>query len=84
MHGEIKKFVVTLLVMRYFFILLSAPKACVDFCDPTVVSRFNHGNSKMRFGCDLYILKYYLKNYKEMTNKVKKKRLGYWTRKKRQ
>jgi hypothetical protein len=40
-HGEIKKFVVTLLVMRHFFILLSAPRACVDFCDPTAVSRFN-------------------------------------------
>ena len=39
MHGEIKKFVVTLLVMRHFFIVLSAPRACVDFCDPTAVSR---------------------------------------------
>jgi len=39
-RGEIKKFVVTLLVMRHFFILLSAPRACVDFCDPTAVSRF--------------------------------------------
>jgi hypothetical protein len=40
-HGEIKKFVVTLLVMRHFFILQGAPRACVDFCDPTAVSRFN-------------------------------------------
>jgi len=40
-HGEIKKFVVTLRVMRHFFILLGAPRACVDFCDPTAVSRFN-------------------------------------------
>ena len=45
MHGEIKKFVVTLLVMRYFFILLSAPRACVDFCDPTAVSRLKGGES---------------------------------------
>jgi len=37
-HSEIKKFVVTLLVMRHFFILLGAPRACVDFCDPTAVS----------------------------------------------
>jgi hypothetical protein len=39
-HGEIKKFVVTLLVMRHFLILLGAPRACADFCDPTAVSRF--------------------------------------------
>jgi hypothetical protein len=38
-HGEIKKFVVTLVVMRHFFILLGAPRVCVDFCDPTAVSR---------------------------------------------
>jgi len=38
-HSEIKKFVGTLLVMRHFFILLGAPRACVDFCDPTAVSR---------------------------------------------
>jgi hypothetical protein len=31
--------VVTLWVMRHFFIVLSAPRACVDFCDPTAVSR---------------------------------------------
>jgi hypothetical protein len=37
--GEIKKFVVTLLVMRHFFIVRGAPRACVDFCDPTAVSR---------------------------------------------
>jgi len=40
-RSEIKKFVVTLLVMRHFFIVRGAPRACVDFCDPTAVSRFN-------------------------------------------
>ncbi len=39
--GEIKKFVVTVLVMRHFLILRGAPRACVDFCDPTAVSRLN-------------------------------------------
>jgi len=39
-HREIKKFVVTLLVMRHFAIVRGAPRACVDFCDPTAVSRF--------------------------------------------
>jgi len=38
-HGEIKKSVITLWVMRHFFILRGAPRACVDFCDPTGVSR---------------------------------------------
>jgi len=38
-HGEVKKFVVTLVVMRHFFILRGAPRVCVDFCDPTAVSR---------------------------------------------
>ncbi len=42
MHGEIKKFVVTSVVMRHFFMLPGAPRACADFCDPTAVSRFNH------------------------------------------
>jgi hypothetical protein len=37
--GEIKKFVLTLWVMRHFLILPGAPRACVDFCDPTAVSR---------------------------------------------
>jgi len=37
--GEIKKFVVTSVVMRQFFILPGAPRACADFCDPTAVSR---------------------------------------------
>jgi len=43
--GEIKKCVVTLWVMRHFFIVRGAPRACVDFCDPTAVSRFKqrHG-----------------------------------------
>jgi len=40
--GEIKKFVVTLWVMRHFFIVRGAPRACMDFCDPTAVSRFKH------------------------------------------
>jgi len=40
-HGEIKKFVVALWVMRHFFIVRGAPRACVDFCDPTAVSRLN-------------------------------------------
>ncbi len=38
-HGAIKKVVVTSAVMRHFFILLGAPRACADFCDPTAVSR---------------------------------------------
>jgi len=37
--GERKKFVVTSVVMRHFFILPGAPRACADFCDPTAVSR---------------------------------------------
>ncbi len=40
-HGEIKKFVVTLWVMRHFFIVRGASRACVGFCDPTAVSRLN-------------------------------------------
>jgi len=40
-HGEIKKVVVTFVVIRHFFILPGAPRACGDFCDPTAVSRFN-------------------------------------------
>jgi hypothetical protein len=38
-HSEIKKFVVTLLVMRSFLILLGALRACADFRDPTAFSR---------------------------------------------
>jgi len=38
--GEIKKIVGTFVVMRHFFILPGAPRACADFCDPTAVSRF--------------------------------------------
>jgi hypothetical protein len=38
-HGEIKKFVATVWVMRHFFILQGAPGAYVDFCTPTAVSR---------------------------------------------
>jgi len=44
MPGEIKKFLVTLLVMRHFFIWRGTPRACVDFCDPTAVSRFQGPN----------------------------------------
>ncbi len=40
-HGEIKKFVVTSVVMRHFYILPGAPRACADFCDPTAVFRLN-------------------------------------------
>jgi len=40
-HGEIKKFVVTVWVMRHFLIVRGAPRACADFCDPTAVSRLN-------------------------------------------
>ncbi len=47
MHGEIKKVVVTLVVMRHFFILPGASRACADFCDPTAVSRI--------IGCSLGI-----------------------------
>jgi len=44
-HGEIKKFVATLWVMRHFFIVRGAPRACVDFCDPIAVSRLNQKKS---------------------------------------
>jgi len=37
--GDLKKFVVTSVVMRHFFSLPGAPRACTDFCDPTAVSR---------------------------------------------
>jgi len=37
--GEIKKFAVTSVVRRYFFLLPGAPRTCADFCDPTAVSR---------------------------------------------
>ena len=40
-HGEIKKFAVTSVVMRHFFILPGAPRACADFCEPTAVFGFN-------------------------------------------
>ncbi len=40
MHGEIQKVVVTSVVRRHFCILSGAPRACADFYDPTVVSRF--------------------------------------------
>jgi len=50
-HSEIKKVVVTSAVMRHFFILLDAPRACADFCDPTAVSRLKDpliDSSKLR------------------------------------
>jgi len=37
-----ERFSVTLLVMRGFSDLLGAPRACMDFRDPTDVSRFRH------------------------------------------
>jgi len=40
--GELKKFVVTSVVMGHFFILPGAPRACADFCDPTADSRFKN------------------------------------------
>jgi len=40
-HGEIKIFIVTSVVIRHFFILPGAPRDCADFCGPTAVSRFN-------------------------------------------
>jgi len=39
--GERKKFVVTSGVMRHFFILAGAPRACANCCDPTAVSWLN-------------------------------------------
>jgi hypothetical protein len=38
-HGEIKKVVVTSVMMKHFFILPGAPRACADFCNPTADSR---------------------------------------------
>ncbi len=40
MHSEIEKLVITLLVMRSFSVLLGAPRACLDFREPTAVFRF--------------------------------------------
>jgi len=40
-HGEIKKFVAIVWVMRHFFIARGAPRTCVGFWDPTAVSRLN-------------------------------------------
>ena len=40
-HGEVEKFVVTLLVMRHFSTLPGASRACADFRDSTGVFRFN-------------------------------------------
>ncbi len=37
MHSEIEKLVITLLVMRSFSVLLGAPRACLDFREPTAV-----------------------------------------------
>ena len=42
-HGLIKIVVVTLVVMSHFCILPGAIRACMDFCEPTAVSRFNLG-----------------------------------------
>ncbi|NOR52177.1 MAG: hypothetical protein GQ470_06110 [Gammaproteobacteria bacterium] len=39
-HGEVGKFVITLLVMRHFSALPGASRACADFRDLTAVSRF--------------------------------------------
>jgi len=40
-HDEIQKFPVTVLVMNHFCIWRGAPRACVDFGDPTAIARFN-------------------------------------------
>lgn len=45
-HFEIKPFVVTVLVMRYFSILRGAPRACEDFCNSTAVSRIKLGRGR--------------------------------------
>ncbi len=51
MHSEIEKLVITLLVMRSFSVLLGAPRACLDFREPTAVSRvINHGIIKFNDG----------------------------------
>ena len=39
-HGELEKLVVTSLVMRAFSGSPGASRTCVDFRDPTAVSRF--------------------------------------------
>jgi len=44
-HSEIEKLVITLLVMRSFSVLLGAPRACLDFREPTAVFRFMHESS---------------------------------------
>ena len=43
-HGETEKLVVTLRVIRAFSVLPGAPRACLDFRDPTEVSRFKLRN----------------------------------------
>jgi len=48
-NREIKKFVVTLWVMRHFLIVRGAPRACADFCDPTAVSRLKEDSVKSLF-----------------------------------
>ncbi|MCK5920395.1 MAG: hypothetical protein KAG66_05605 [Methylococcales bacterium] len=53
--GESEKFVVTLLVMRDFSGLPGTPKACVDFRDPTEVSRFKPV-SIARYAVELFLL----------------------------
>ena len=48
-HGEFKKSVVTLLVMRTFLNLSGASRACAAFRDPTAVSRLNVVDWNMAF-----------------------------------
>ena len=45
-HGEVEKFVITLLVMRHFSALLGASRACADFRDSTAVSRLKIANRR--------------------------------------
>jgi len=47
-HGEIKKFAVTVWVMSHFCVWRGAARACVDFYDPTAVSRLNSCDRKAR------------------------------------
>ncbi len=49
--GEIKEFVVTSVVMRHFFSLPGAPRACADFCDPTAVSRLTTTTAQQEVEC---------------------------------
>jgi len=64
-HSEIEKLVITLLVMRSFSVLLGAPRACLDFREPTAVFRFNTGadgtvSEKMQRFCGCPVVRWQL------------------------